>query len=68
MISLTERAGFFTLGIKDDGIGLPDGFDPSRSPGFGMKLVRLLSDQLDGIFRAGRSARGGAEFSIEFPA
>jgi two-component sensor histidine kinase len=67
-ISLTEDSGLFTLGVKDDGIGLPADFDPANSHGFGMKLVTLLSDQLSGTFRIGRGTSGGAEFSIEFPA
>ena len=67
-ISLTADERIYTLGVKDDGIGLPDGFDPARSPGFGMKLVKLLSDQLDGTFRARRGTIRGADFSIEFPA
>jgi len=66
-ISLATDTGRLTLGVMDDGIGLPAGFDPARTHGFGMKLVKLLSDQLGGTFRAGRGTSGGAEFSIEFP-
>ncbi len=34
---------------------LPEGFDPESSPGFGLQLVRMLAEQLNGSF----SIRGG---------
>ena len=34
--------------IKDNGIGLPKGFNPSQSKSLGMQLMQTLSEQLDG--------------------
>ncbi len=39
-----------TLTIEDDGNGLPDGFDVKESKGFGLMLVKMLSQQLGGSF------------------
>lgn len=47
-IELQHRNDSLILVISDDGIGLPDGFDPSNSESMGLKLVRMLTEQLDG--------------------
>jgi len=49
-ISLVRTDGVATLRIQDNGVGLPDGFDMSRSKGFGLMLVGMLAEQLDGKF------------------
>ncbi len=52
--------------IRDDGIGLPDNFDISRSSSLGLKLIRtLVQHQLGGtlLFRSGK----GTEITMEFP-
>jgi PAS domain S-box-containing protein len=53
-----------TLAIKDDGRGLPAGFDIDRSTGFGITLVRLLCEQLGGTFAV--TSSGGTESVLEF--
>jgi two-component sensor histidine kinase len=40
--------GVVQLLIQDDGIGLPEGFDPKTDGGLGMRIMRSLSDQLSG--------------------
>ncbi|MDZ5461416.1 histidine kinase dimerization/phosphoacceptor domain -containing protein [Azohydromonas lata] len=35
------------LEVRDDGTGLPPGLDPAQSKGLGMRLVTLLSRQID---------------------
>jgi two-component sensor histidine kinase len=60
------------LSIRDDGIGLPPGFDPAKSDGFGFVLVSALVAQLGGslaIVGEGDAANGGggAGFDIRFP-
>ena len=49
-ISLTEDNGNVLLTIADDGNGLPKGFDIEESNGFGLKLVKMLTQRLDGNF------------------
>ncbi len=38
--------GTVLIQIVDDGVGLPEGFDPRRDGGLGMRMVRSLADQL----------------------
>ncbi|HEX4197008.1 MAG TPA: sensor histidine kinase [Caulobacteraceae bacterium] len=38
--------GGILIQIVDDGVGLPEGFDPGQDGGLGMRMVRLLADQL----------------------
>ena len=40
----------FELIIKDDGVGLPEGFDYKNTDSLGMSLMTGLSNQLDGNF------------------
>jgi two-component sensor histidine kinase len=48
-LSLTPVGGTsYELGIADDGVGLPPGYDPARSRSLGMTLMHGLSEQLDG--------------------
>ncbi len=38
--------GRTVIEVADDGIGLPDGFDPTRDGGLGIRMVRSLARQL----------------------
>lgn len=55
------------LTVADDGRGLPDGFDPARSGGLGIRLVTGFVAQLGGTLTAGGAERG-ARFEIVLPA
>lgn len=61
-----DRGGL-SLTVSDDGPGLPDGFDPSRSSGLGMRLVRSLARQLGGKLEA-TNVHGGARFVVHVSA
>ena len=50
--------------FEDNGIGLPENFSMNNSPGFGMQLVRLLIDQIEGSIQI--ESNPGAKFTIEF--
>ncbi len=53
--------------VSDNGVGLPEGLEPTRSSGFGFLLVRSLAEQIGGSFEYGNSAPdGGASFSVRF--
>ncbi|MGI2335284.1 MAG: PAS domain S-box protein [Dehalogenimonas sp.] len=57
--------GKYTLIIKDDGVGLPEDFDPLNNRSLGMRLVNALAKhQLGGIFDLERS--NGTTFRIVF--
>jgi two-component sensor histidine kinase len=59
--------GRLSLAVSDDGVGLPEGFDPALCDSLGMQLIQTLAGQLGGEFRAG-SGTGGARFELMFPA
>mgnify|MGYP002777203106 CR=1 FL=1 len=52
------------LTVRDDGPGLPEGFDPAATGGLGLQLAQALADQLDG--RLSWRNDGGAAFSLVF--
>ena len=66
-ISLHQVPGNqISLGVRDDGIGLPEEFDIREVNTLGLKLVtRLVRDQLKGTLDIDRNA--GTAFSIRFP-
>jgi two-component sensor histidine kinase/DNA-binding NarL/FixJ family response regulator len=45
---LQEAKGQIILTIKDDGVGLPGNFDFDNTDSLGLKLVRILTRQLEG--------------------
>jgi len=49
-LSLSKQDRRVSLVLQDNGVGLPEGFDPESSAGFGLKLVKMLSQQLGGSF------------------
>lgn len=64
-LALKREDGDCVLEIRDDGVGLPEGFSPGASGGFGLELVEALASQVDGRFSV--SSEGGTRFSVRFP-
>ncbi|MBN1532078.1 MAG: PAS domain S-box protein [Spirochaetes bacterium] len=64
-IQCVERDGAITLSVSDDGIGLPEGFMIDKSRGFGMFLLKIMSQQLGGSYRC----EGGEKtvFAVDVP-
>jgi two-component sensor histidine kinase len=54
------------LTIKDDGVGLPAGFDYRSTGGFGMKIVDLLLQQIGGELALTATPAGGTEALVTF--
>ncbi len=52
------------LCVKDDGVGLPEGFDFRKTPSLGLKLVNALLKQLAG--QIDLVPHRGTEFEISF--
>ncbi len=63
-IGVTETKGKVSLIIQDNGKGLPDGFDLINSDGFGLMLIKMLSQQLYGTFAFEND--NGAKSTLEF--
>ena len=64
LISLEANNDAITLGIKDDGIGLPPNFKSSESPTLGMQLVHTLSKQLDASLTL--ESKNGVSVQLDF--
>jgi PAS domain S-box-containing protein len=56
---------YYTLTIKDKGIGLPLDLDIKAVESLGLQLVRILTEQLEGTLEL--NCRFGTEFRIRFP-
>lgn len=63
-ISLHSRQGRVHMEVRDDGVGLPDDFDISRSSTLGITLVNTLVRQLEGTLAVSGSPQ--TCFSISF--
>ena len=60
-IKLTLRSdpsGSYRLCVQDSGVGIPAGLDVNTSQSLGLKLVRLLTQQISGSFELVRSSPG----------
>ena len=55
--------GNFTLTIRDNGVGMDRDLDLKNSDSFGLQLVDMLSEQLQGSISIHRN--GGTEFAIQ---
>ncbi|MET1115216.1 MAG: AAA family ATPase [Comamonas sp.] len=59
------RNQFYTLTVKDSGIGLPAHIEPAEVDTLGLQLVEDLSHQLRGTLSVQRGP--GTRFTVEFP-
>lgn len=47
VVSQNNRKGSLIVGVTDDGVGLPENFDPLRDGGTGFQIMRGLSERLN---------------------
>ncbi|MCX6557247.1 MAG: PAS domain S-box protein [Candidatus Aminicenantes bacterium] len=66
-LALKKTAAGAVIEVKDDGVGLPAGFDLSGNAGVGLNLVRMLANQIAGSFSI-EGGSGGTLCSVEFAA
>ncbi|HJT43427.1 MAG TPA: sensor histidine kinase [Rhizomicrobium sp.] len=59
--------GRLVLTISDDGVGLPEGFEPEHSTGLGFKVMRSLAAEIGGELQI-RSTHLGLSFRVSIPA
>jgi two-component sensor histidine kinase len=57
----------FVIEVADDGVGLPEGFDPAISPGAGLRLMRALAEQTGGRLDL-KQCEIGLRVRLEVPA
>jgi PAS domain S-box-containing protein len=60
-----DSDGRVALRVSDDGIGLPPGFEWSKSQSLGLRIVSILTRQLKGSIQ--QEAITGAGFLVAFP-
>ncbi|MCX5814129.1 MAG: ATP-binding protein [Proteobacteria bacterium] len=63
-VSLSIKDNHATLIVQDNGIGIPEPIDMATTTGFGMQLVNILAEQLEGTIRIER--QNGTTFVLEF--
>ena len=66
-VSLSREGDRWALTVRDDGNGPPADFDIERSQSLGLKIVRAMSDQLQGEFTLA-GGNPGAVCRLSFPA
>lgn len=64
-IIVNENGENAVLTIQDNGIGLPAGFNIDTQKGFGLMLVKMYSEQLEGNFTLENDS--GTKSTLEFP-
>ncbi|HZP98204.1 MAG TPA: histidine kinase dimerization/phosphoacceptor domain -containing protein [Reyranella sp.] len=66
-VRLSRRdADTASISVRDEGRGLPSGFDIAKSSGLGMRIVTALSEA-SGATVTARNLEQGAEFVIDIP-
>jgi two-component sensor histidine kinase len=60
----SPSAGWYTLVVADDGVGMAPDFDPDRSDSLGLQLVGDLTKQLGATLTV--ALEGGTAFTIRF--
>lgn len=62
----TVENGRVSLRVRDNGVGLPEGLNWREASSLGLRLVQILSRQLNGAVKARRPEGGGTEFEVTF--
>lgn len=62
-LSVSKKGDAVIIIVEDDGIGIPESVDIDHSAGFGLNLVRMLMEQIDGTVRIERN--NGTKFILE---
>jgi len=63
-VSATLTGNHVYLLIQDNGNGIPESIDFENSPGFGLKIVGMLTKQIGGTIRIER--QNGTKIILEF--
>ena len=63
-ISARQKGTGVEVSVKDNGAGIPESVDSGTSTGFGLDLVKMLAEQLNGTVEIIRD--NGTEIIIRF--
>lgn len=64
-INIYESNNLYNLELSDNGKGFPKGFDAENSKTFGLRIMKLLTQQINGTFKI--SSSNGVKLNIQFP-
>ena len=65
-LNLKQENNIICLEVKDNGVGIPPGFDFNNTNTLGLQLVNTLIDQLDGEIKFNSKKGKGTEVLIKF--
>jgi PAS domain S-box-containing protein len=67
-VILSQTNGHVELVVQDNGVGLPEDFDPVQQSSLGMTLIKTLVQQIEADFSVGmrEDVASGARFSVIF--
>ncbi len=65
IITMQKVDSSYRLSIKDNGVGLPQGFSFDTSKSLGIEIIQILTEQIKGTLEV--HSDNGAEFVISFP-
>jgi two-component sensor histidine kinase len=60
------ESGMLLLSCRDDGVGIPEGLDWQNPKSLGLRIIGILTKQIDGELTLDRS-QGGTLFELRFP-
>ncbi len=63
----SEGEQHLAVEVEDNGRGLPEGFNLSKSDSLGLRIATMLADQLGGTFALQPAAGGGTVARLELP-
>ncbi len=63
-IAIFKLGNHHQLLVKDDGVGLPENFDPYQAQSLGLKLVRCFAINLEGELKI--SSKSGTNIQVDF--
>jgi len=64
----TSKEARLLVTVQDDGVGLPEGFDPHRSGNLGLQIVRtLVEGELGGTFDMVAAPERGTQVILDIP-
>jgi two-component sensor histidine kinase len=62
----SKSDGTLILSIADDGVGLPEGFDPRTGGGIGFQIIRALASEIGAVLDV-QSDTLGVTFTLTVP-
>ena len=63
-VGFTRTGDAYTLTVRDNGVGLPDGFNYRETQTLGLQIVIILTGQLNGLLQV--NANNGTEVAVSF--